>query len=135
MNILITGGAGFIGSNLADAYLAAGHAVSVLDDFSGGKESNLPAGVTVYRGSIVDQAFVEETLAACKPDLVSHHAAQVSVAVSSREPRFDAELNVLGTITVIKAAVAAGVKKVLFSASGGTASAGAPIAPRGTPPR
>jgi len=119
MKILVTGGAGFIGSHIVDALLAAGHAPAVLDDLSSGSRDNLPAGVPLHVGDIADAAAVERAFAAEQPDAVCHQAAQMSVSRSVREPAFDARVNVIGLINVLDAAVARGVTRFVFASSGG----------------
>ena len=119
MKTLVTGGAGFIGSHIADALLAAGQAVAVLDDLSSGSADNLPAGVPLHEVDIRDTAAVAEVFAAERPDAVCHQAAQMSVSRSVREPRFDAEVNCIGLINVLDAAVASGCRRVVFASSGG----------------
>ncbi len=104
MRILITGGAGFIGSHVADAFLAAGHDVGVLDDLSSGSKANLDPRVRFWQADIRDPA-VDSILAEFRPELVSHHAAQMSVGVSVREPKRDADINILGTLNLLEAAV------------------------------
>jgi UDP-glucose 4-epimerase len=121
MKILVTGGAGFIASHIVDAYLAAGHTIAILDDFSTGKESNLNPRAEVYKGSITDVSFVEKVFADFQPEIVNHHAAQISVITSIREPRDDAERNILGTITILDAMRKSGsAKKIIYPSSGGT---------------
>jgi UDP-glucose 4-epimerase len=121
MRILITGGAGFIGSHLAEAYVAAGHEVAVLDNLSTGKLENL-AGTMVrfYEVDITDRDGVRMAMADFKPEVVSHHAAQMSVKVSTDRPVFDAEQNVTGLLNVLESAVEHKVRKVIFASSGGT---------------
>lgn len=119
MKTLITGGAGFIGSHIVDALLAAGHDVAVLDDLSSGSRANLPAGVPLHEVDIRDTTTVAEVVAAERPDAVCHQAAQMSVSRSVREPRFDAEVNCIGLINVLDAAVATGCRRVVFASSGG----------------
>ncbi len=119
MKILVTGGAGFIGSHIVDALLAAGHAPAVLDDLSSGSRDNLPAGVPLHVGDIADAAAVEQAFAAERPEAVCHQAAQMSVSRSVREPAFDARVNVIGLINVLDAAVARGVQRLVFASSGG----------------
>lgn len=120
MRILVTGGAGFIGSHVVDAYIAAGHSVGILDNFSTGKKTNVPKGVEIFEGSITDSAFVNQTLKKFEPTVVNHQAAQVSVVVSTREPLRDAELNILGTINLLSAASqTASVRKFIYASSGG----------------
>jgi UDP-glucose 4-epimerase len=121
MRILITGGAGFIGSHLADAFLAQGHEVAVLDNLVSGKLENLSlARVTFFKTDIRDKAGVAEAFARFKPEVVSHHAAQMSVKGSTDDPTYDAECNVLGLINVLEACVANKVRKIIFASSGGT---------------
>jgi UDP-glucose 4-epimerase len=119
MKILVTGGAGFIGSHILDACLSAGHAVASLDDLSSGARENLPDGTPLHVGSIVDAAAVERAFAAERPDAVCHQAAQMSVSRSLREPVFDAQVNAIGLLNVLEAAVRHGVKRFVFASSGG----------------
>jgi UDP-glucose 4-epimerase len=119
MNILVTGGAGFIGSHIVDALLAAGHAVAVLDDLSSGSRDNLPAGVPLHLADIVDAAAVARVVAAERPDAICHQAAQMSVSRSVREPLFDAQVNCIGLINVLDAAVRTGCGRFVFASSGG----------------
>ena len=119
MKTLVTGGAGFIGSHIVDALLAAGHAVAVLDDLSSGSADNLPTGVPLHQVDIRDAAAVAEVFATEQPDTVCHQAAQMSVSRSMREPLFDAQVNCIGLINVLDAAVATGCRRVVFASSGG----------------
>ena len=119
MKTLVTGGAGFIGSHIVDALLAAGHDVAVLDDLSSGSRVNLPASVPLHTVDIRDSAAVAAVFAAERPDAVCHQAAQMSVSRSVHEPRFDAEVNCIGLINVLDAAVATGCRRVVFASSGG----------------
>ena len=118
MKIVVTGGAGVIGSNIVDAYLAHGHEVHVLDDFSTGQKSNLNRKAELHEVDITgpQAAHVIERL---KPDTLSHHAAQMDVRHSVADPAFDARVNIIGFITLLEAAKNAGVKKVIFASSGG----------------
>lgn len=116
---LVIGGAGFIGSHVCDALLAAGHEVAVLDDFSTGRRANVPGRVTVYEGDIRDAAFVRSVFAEVRPEWVSHQAAQVSVSRSTREPRYDAEVNLIGLLNVLEASVEIGTERFVFASSGG----------------
>ncbi|MEI6477977.1 MAG: NAD-dependent epimerase/dehydratase family protein [bacterium] len=125
MKIVVTGGAGFIGSHVVDAYLKAGHEVTVIDDFSTGKRENLGnegrVGLTVREGDIRDLDFLKSVMTQVRPDVVSHHAAQVSVAISSMRPLDDLTLNVLGTVNILEAVrTESPQSKVIYSASGGT---------------
>lgn len=119
MKILVTGGAGFIGSHIADALLAAGHEVAVLDDLSTGRRQNVPAGARFFEVDVRDAAAVEAAFAAFRPAVVSHQAAQTSVSVSVREPRRDAEINVVGGLVVLEACVRHSVERVVFASTGG----------------
>jgi UDP-glucose 4-epimerase len=119
MKVLVSGGAGFIGSHIVDALLREGHGVAVIDDLSSGSRDNLPAGVPLHVADIVDTAAVARVFAAERPDAVCHQAAQMSVSRSVREPLFDAKVNCLGLINVLDAAVATGCRRVVFASSGG----------------
>jgi UDP-glucose 4-epimerase len=119
MKILVTGGAGFIGSHVVDALLAAGHAPAVLDDLSSGARENLPPGVPLHVADIADADAVERVFAAERPEAVCHQAAQMSVSRSVREPAFDARVNVMGLVNVLDAAVRHGAGRVVFASSGG----------------
>ena len=122
MRIIVTGGAGFIGSHIVDGYLAAGHDVAVVDNLwshGGGRRENVDARARFLEADIRD-ASLGKLFAEFKPDIVSHHAAQHSVAISSREPQVDAQINVLGLLNVLDLSVEHGVKKVLFASSGAT---------------
>ena len=133
--ILVTGGAGFIGSHVVDALLAAGHDVAVLDDLSSGSRDNLPAGVSLSVCDIVDTAAVDAVFAAERPDAVCHQAAQMSVSRSVREPRLDAEVNCIGLINVLDAAVRHGAGRFVFASSGGVFYGDVTTpAPESTPP-
>ena len=123
MRTLVTGGAGFIGSHLADALLARGDTVTVVDDFSSGRESNLAAalgnGAELERADIRNGAALAAIVLAARPQTVFHLAAQVDVRRSLADPAYDARTNVEGTINVLEAARAAGSERVVFSSTGG----------------
>ncbi len=119
MTIIISGGAGFIGSHIVDGLLAAGHRVVVIDDLSSGSRDNLPAGVEIDTVDIVDGAAVAAVFAKVRPDAVCHQAAQMSVSRSVREPLFDAQVNCIGLINVLDAARPVDGKRVVFASSGG----------------
>jgi UDP-glucose 4-epimerase len=116
--VLVTGGAGFIGSHVADAYLQAGYDVTVLDSLVHGRRENVPTGAEFVHLDIRDAgaaALVREG----GFDLINHHAAQMDVRVSVNDPRFDASVNLDGLLNLLEAARAGGVKRVLFVSSGG----------------
>jgi UDP-glucose 4-epimerase len=118
MKILVTGGAGFIGSHVVDAYLAAGHEVVVLDNLSTGKRRNLDPRARFVEADVLDPAaaaLVRDE----RFDVVNHHAAQIDVRRSVSDPLFDARVNVLGTIGLLDAARQAGVRRFVFVSSGG----------------
>lgn len=122
MRIIVTGGAGFIGSHIAEAYLALGHDVLVLDslwEHGGGRRANVPERASFVHGDVRDES-VAHVFAEFRPEIVSHHAAQHSVAISAREPKYDADVNVMGLLNVLDAAVSSGAKKVIFASSGAT---------------
>ena len=119
MKIVVTGGAGFIGSHIVDGLLAAGHAVAVIDDLSSGDRANLPASVPLHVVDIVDGKAVAAVIQAERPDAVCHQAAQMSVSRSVREPLFDAQVNCIGLINVLDAAAHNGCRRVVFASSGG----------------
>jgi UDP-glucose 4-epimerase len=119
MRILVTGGAGFIGSHVVDTYIEAGHDVFVVDDLSTGKVENLHPRAHFMHADILDLA-VRKLIAAEKIEVVNHHAAQMDVRRSVADPLFDARVNLLGMLNVLEGAREATVKKVIFSSSGGT---------------
>ncbi len=115
MNILITGGAGFIGSHTADAVLAAGHRVRVLDDLSSGDRANLAKSVEFIEGDVADAATVAAAVAGC--DAIIHLAALVSVPQSLREPVRTHHVNTTGTVTALEAARQAGVRRCVLAST------------------
>jgi UDP-glucose 4-epimerase len=120
---LVTGGAGFIGSNLVDGLVAAGADVLVLDDLSHGVEANLrgaaAAGARLERVDVRDAAAVHAAAAAFRPEVVFHLAAQIDVRTSMAEPALDAATNVVGSINVFAAAAACGARRVVNTSTGG----------------
>ena len=119
MRILVTGGAGFIGSHVVDAYVAAGHEIAVLDNFSTGNEANVNPAAEVHRVDLRDQAGVEKAVASFRPEIVNHHAAQSEVPKSVADPGFDAQVNIVGGLNLLKASLDHHVKKVIFISTGG----------------
>jgi UDP-glucose 4-epimerase len=120
MKILVTGGAGFIGSHIVDAFLAAGHDVCVVDDLSSGFRENVPKGVRLHQVDIRDsrlaEVFQEE-----KPEVVSHQAARANVRESLEKPQLYAEVNVVGSVNLLECCRRAGVRKVIYASTGGAA--------------
>ncbi|MFZ4517553.1 MAG: NAD-dependent epimerase/dehydratase family protein [Microthrixaceae bacterium] len=126
MRVLVTGGAGFIGSTLVDRLLAEGHAVDVIDNLSSGKLANLASAradldheFTFHQMDICDPG-VAELLERRRPEVVFHLAAQIDVRVSVADPALDARINVIGSLNVLEGARRAGARKVVFASSGGT---------------
>ncbi|MBI4256761.1 NAD-dependent epimerase/dehydratase family protein [Candidatus Uhrbacteria bacterium] len=116
---LVTGGAGFIGSHLVDALIRRRIKVYVIDDLSTGSRKNLNPNATFYKMSVVDQEAVTKLIVRIKPDVVFHLAAQIDVRCSVEDPPADARVNVMGTLNVAHASARAGVKKFIFTSSGG----------------
>jgi UDP-glucose 4-epimerase len=118
MKVLITGGAGFIGSNIADSYIQAGHEVVVVDNLSSGHLHNIHSKAKLYlmdiRSQELDKVFEIE-----KPDIVNHHAAQKSVPKSVEDPMMDADINILGFLNILNLCVKYAVHKVIYVSSGG----------------
>lgn len=118
MKIVVTGGAGFIGSHVVDAYVQAGHQVVVIDNLSSGKREHINPKANFYQLDIRDEA-VREVIGNERPDIINHHAAQIDVRRSVADPRFDADTNILGSIRMAEAAIEFGVKKFVYISSGG----------------
>lgn len=119
MNIVVTGGAGFIGSHVAEAYLAAGHAVWIVDNLATGTRANVPAGAHFVHADINDAA-VRCLLSDERIEAVNHHAAQMDVRRSVADPLFDARSNVLGLLNLLEGAREAGCRTFVLASSGGT---------------
>lgn len=119
MNVLVTGGAGFIGSHVVDALLAAGHSVSVVDNLHTGKTANVPAGARFYEADLRDQARLAEIFDEERPDAISHQAALANVRESMSDPATYAQVNVVGTLHLLELARANGVRKIVFASTGG----------------
>ena len=115
--VLVTGGAGFIGSNLVDSLLEKGFEVSVLDNLSSGKISNLPPGIDIIKGDIRNEEVVKNSLKDVQ--VLYHLAAQASVAVSMKEPILDATVNTIGTLNLLKYAFDSEIDHFIFSSTGG----------------
>jgi len=119
LKVLITGGAGFIGSNVADGLLDKNYDVVIVDDLSNGKEENIPEKAKFYKCDIRDKK-IYDIFQAEKPDIVIHNAAQLSVRVSVENPLMDADINIMGGLNVINACNETKIKKIIFASSGGT---------------
>lgn len=120
MKILVTGGAGFIGSHVTDVFIKAGHKVTILDNLSSGKRRNVNPKAKLLKCDIRNGAKVAGIFARGRFDALCHLAAQIDVRKSVEDPAFDAEVNVLGTLNLLENAAKTGVKKVIFASSGGT---------------
>jgi UDP-glucose 4-epimerase len=118
MKIVVTGGAGFIASHVVDAYISRGHDVHVIDDFSTGQRANLNARATVHALDVASPEAAKR-IADIRPDVLSHHAAQMDVRRSVADPTFDARINIIGFVNLLEPCKDVGVRKVIFSSSGG----------------
>ncbi|UCF96097.1 MAG: NAD-dependent epimerase/dehydratase family protein [Spirochaetaceae bacterium] len=118
MKVLVTGGAGFIGSHVADTYLQAGHEVIIVDNLSTGSTRNIPKKAKFYLLDIGTQEL-DKVFALEKPEIVNHHAAQISVTVSTRDPMQDARINALGLLNLLGTSVRHSIKKFIFISTGG----------------
>ncbi len=119
MKVLVTGGAGFIGSHVVDRYIELGHQVAVVDNLFTGRRENLNPAARFYEVDITDADALEAVFHAEQPELVNHHAAQMDVRHSVQDPLFDAQVNVIGGLNVIHSALRASVKKVIYASTGG----------------
>ena len=117
--MLVTGGAGFIGSHVIEAAAADGWEVAALDDLSTGKRTNLPAGIALYEVDVRNADAVSRAVREFRPTVISHQAAQASVSVSVREPLLDAEVNIMGGLNVLMAARTHEVQRIVFASTGG----------------
>ena len=118
MKILVTGGAGFIASQIADAFINEGHEVHILDNLSTGFEKNINPKAKFIKSDILSLSM-HELFSKEKYDVVNHHAAQIDVRKSVADPVFDANTNILGTINLLQACIKTGVKKIMFASTGG----------------
>jgi len=119
MRILVTGGAGFIGSHIVDAFVAAGHQVAVVDNLNTGKLANLNPAATFYQVDIRDAAGLAQVFEQVQPEVISHQAALADVRGSLREPDAYAEVNIIGSIRLLEAARQHGVHKIVYASTGG----------------
>jgi UDP-glucose 4-epimerase len=119
MRIMVTGGAGFIASHVADAYIEAGHEVAIVDDLSRGHRRNINREASFFQGDIRDRNFITKIFGEFRPEALNHHAAQMDVRRGVREPVFDAQVNILGSLNLLEEAVAHGTKQIVYASSAG----------------
>ena len=119
MRIIVTGGAGFIGSWVCEAYISEGHEVLVVDNLSTGSESNIPPEAEFVECDVRDLAELEKAFRQFRPEVVNHHAAQINVRDSVEDPRFDADVNIGGSLNVLRLCAEHKTEKFIFSSTGG----------------
>ncbi len=119
MRILVTGGAGFIGSNVVDRFVALGHEVAVFDDLSSGVREFVNPKAKLFEADLTDAAAVEACLASFRPEVVDHHAAQIDVRKSVEDPIHDARTNILGALALLQSCTRHGVRKFVYASTGG----------------
>src|SRR5687767_12466704 len=119
MRILVTGGSGFIGSHVVDGFVAAGHEVAVVDNFATGNRDNLNPRAALYEVDVRDREGIARAFADFKPEIVDHHAAQAEVPKSVADPMFDADVNLLGGLNLLRNCLDHGTRKVIFISTGG----------------
>jgi UDP-glucose 4-epimerase len=119
LKILVTGGAGFIGSNVVDAYVEAGYDVAILDNLTTGKKENLNPKAKFYYVDIRNKEKLSQIIKEFYPEIINHHAAQIDVRKSVEDPVFNAEVNEIGTLNLLNVAKDAKVSKIIFSSTGG----------------
>ena len=118
MNILVTGGAGFIGSNIVDAYISKGHNVVIIDNMSTGVKDYINPKAKFYELDVCD-AGISKVFDENKIDLINHHAAQIDLRKSVDDPAFDINVNIAGSVNLLQNAIKSGVKKFIFASTGG----------------
>ena len=117
MRVLVTGGAGFIGSHIVDGLVAKGHTVFIVDDLSEGNRANINPDACLFDVNVNDADGLQRAFAEAKPDVVSHHAAQISVRNSMYDPTHDAQVNIIGSLNVLQAAVKHDVERFIFAST------------------
>ena len=129
MKILVTGGAGFIGSNIVDTYIELGHDVLIIDNLSSGKKENINPKAKFFKADIRNAHAIKTIFAKEKPDILNHHAAQINLRKSIADPIFDADVNIIGLLNLLEAGIKINLKKVIFASSGGAIYGEAKILP------
>jgi UDP-glucose 4-epimerase len=119
LRILVTGGAGFIGSNVADRFVELGHEVAILDDFSSGLRAYVHPRARLYEADVADPAALEHCMAEFRPEIVDHHAAQIDVRRSVADPVHDAMINIVGGLRLLEASTRHRVRKFVYASTGG----------------
>ncbi len=119
MRVILTGGAGFIGSNVADAYIKEGYDVLILDNLSTGRERNINPRARFVKADIRDFETIKKIVDDFRPDIINHHAAQIDVRKSVDNPQFDADVNIIGILNLLEAIKGENIKKFIFASSGG----------------
>jgi UDP-glucose 4-epimerase len=129
MKVLLTGGAGFIGSWVAEALIADGNEVFIIDDLSTGNIENIPKDANFVEADVKDREPLEKIFEDFKPEVVNHHAAQINVRNSVEDPIFDAQVNILGTINLLELSIKHEIKKFMFASTGGAIYGGPKVIP------
>ncbi len=119
MKILVTGGAGFIGTHVVDAFLAAGHDVAIVDDLSTGRRENANPAARLYQVDLRDGEALDRVLASERPEVIAHQAARANVRESMVKPVLYADVNILGSLRLLEAARQCGVRKIIYASTGG----------------
>ncbi|MGB7293201.1 MAG: NAD-dependent epimerase/dehydratase family protein [Thermodesulfobacteriota bacterium] len=119
MKVLLTGGAGFIGSWVGEALIADGNEIFIIDDLSTGNIQNIPKDANFVKADIKDRDRLKKVFEDFKPEVVNHHAAQMNVRNSVEDPIFDAQVNILGTINLLELSIQHEIKKFIFASTGG----------------
>ena len=119
MTILVTGGAGFIASHIVDSYITLGYKVIVVDNLSRGKKEFINKKAQFFEVDITNKKEITHIIKEKSPDIINHHAAQISVQNSVHDPNNDAQINIIGLLNILEAAKGISVKKIIFASSGG----------------
>ncbi|MEE9213910.1 MAG: NAD-dependent epimerase/dehydratase family protein [Thermodesulfobacteriota bacterium] len=119
MKILVTGGAGFIGSWVSEAYIEDGNEVLIIDNLSTGNLNNVPSSAEFIKGDIRDRSVLKAAFSEFNPDIINHHAAQIDVRKSVDDPTLDADINIKGTLNLLELSRKSGISKFIFASTGG----------------